>query len=265
MNIIVCVKQVPDTNEVRINQETGTLIRDGVPSIINPDDKNALEAALALKDAHGGHVTVLSMGPPQAKSALKEALAMGADEAILISDRAFGGSDTWATATILAGAIKKIGTYDVIICGRQAIDGDTAQVGPEIAEFLGIPQVTYVKSVALKGDALEVTRYTETVDYVIQVSMPVVLTAIKEWNVPRYPKVRNIFKYYDESEPVEIPVWGLEAFEVDTTQIGLKGSPTNVYRSFVPVKEKHNELIEGATVSEKAHRLMETLSTLKLV
>ena len=144
MKIAVCVKQVPDTNEVKINQETGTLIREGVPSIINPDDKNALEAALALKEEEEARVTVLSMGPRES-DALKEALAMGTDEAWLVSDRAFGGSDTWATATIMAAAIEKTGPYDAIFCGRQAIDGDTAQVGPEIAEFLGIPQITYVK------------------------------------------------------------------------------------------------------------------------
>lgn len=149
MNIIVCIKQVPNTNEVKINQETGTLIREGVESIINPDDKNAIEEALSLKAQTGGTVTIVSMGPPQAKGALKEALAMGADEAYLLSDRAFGGSDTWATATIIAAALEKIGNYDIVFCGRQAIDGDTAQVGPEIAEFLNIPQITYAKNVTV--------------------------------------------------------------------------------------------------------------------
>ena len=182
MKIIVCVKQVPDTNEVRINQETGTLIREGVPSIINPDDKNALEAALVLKDETGAEVSVVSMGPPQAADALKEAIAMGADHAYLVSDRAFGGSDTWATATILAAAIEKIGDYDLILCGRQAIDGDTAQVGPEIAEFLGIPQITYAKHIECDGESLNVTRFTETGDYKIRTKLPVLLTAIKELN-----------------------------------------------------------------------------------
>ena len=164
MNIIVCLKQVPDTNEVKINQETGTLIRDGVPSIINPDDKNGLEEALKLKDLHGGKVTVVSMGPPQAKEALREAVAMGADEVYLISDRAFGGSDTWATATIISAAIEKIGNYDLIICGRQAIDGDTAQVGPEIAEFLNLPQVTYAKNVRVEGNKLVVHVHKDESD-----------------------------------------------------------------------------------------------------
>ena len=152
MNIIVCIKQVPDTNEVRIDPVRGTLIRDGIPSIINPDDKNALEEAIRIKERYEDvHVMVLSMGPPQAENALREALAMGADEAILLSDRQFGGSDTWGTSIILAAAINKIGKYDIIFCGRQAIDGDTAQVGPEMAEHLGLPQITYVSKLEVKG------------------------------------------------------------------------------------------------------------------
>lgn len=262
MNIIVCIKQVPDTNEVRINQETGTLIRDGVPSIINPDDKNAIEGALSLKDQEGGHVTVLCMGPPQAKDALKEALAMGADEAILLSDRAFAGSDTWATSTILAAAIEAIGNYDIVFCGRQAIDGDTAQVGPETAEFLNLPQVTYAKDIKVSGDSLEVTRFTEYGDYVIQVKTPVMLTAVKELNTPRLPSVRGIFKSYSADD---VKVWTSEDIKVDLTQIGLKGSPTNVFRSFVPVKEKNSQLIEGLSGKEKAAVLVGKLSDLKLI
>ena len=242
MNIVVCLKQVPDTNEVKINKETGTLIRDGVPSIINPDDRNALEEALKMKDELGAVIKVISMGPHQAKSALKEALAMGADEAYLISDRAFGGSDTWATSTIIAAAIEKVGKYDVIFCGRQAIDGDTAQVGPEVAEFLGIPQVTYAKEVKVQDDKLLVTRYTETGDYLIEAKMPVLLTAIKELNNPRYPSVKGILEACNNGD-AKITVLTLADLDVDTTQIGLKGSPTNVYKSFVPVKDKHNEII----------------------
>ena len=262
MNIIVCIKQVPDTNEVRINQETGTLIRDGVPSIINPDDKNAIEGALELKDLHGGHVTVLCMGPPQAKDALKEALAMGADEAILLSDRAFAGSDTWATSTILAAAIDTIGNYDVVFCGRQAIDGDTAQVGPETAEFLNIPQVTYAKDIKVSGDQIRVTRFTEYGDYVIEAKMPLMLTAIKELNEPRLPSVRGIFKAYSADD---VKVWTIDDLKIDRTQIGLKGSPTNVFRSFVPVKEKNSLMIEGQNGKEKAAALISKLSDLKLI
>lgn len=264
MNIIVCIKQVPNTNEVKINQETGTLIREGVESIINPDDKNAIEAALTLREQAGGKVTLLSMGPDQAKAALKEGLAMGADEAYLLSDRAFGGSDTWATATIIAAAIEKIGNYDVIFCGRQAIDGDTAQVGPEIAEFLGLPQVTYAKDVKIDGDELIVTRYTEDADLVIRVKTPCLLTAIKELNDPRFPKVSRIFEVYDEQE-ANIQVLTFADLPVDPTQIGLKGSPTNVFRSFVPVKEKHSEILEGLNEKEKAETLIDKLSELKLL
>lgn len=263
MNIAVCVKQVPDTNEVKINQETGTLIREGVPSIMNPDDKNALEAALTLKDDNRASVTVLSMGPPQAKSALKEALAMGADEAFLISDRAFGGSDTWATATIMAAALEKTGPYDAIFCGRQAIDGDTAQVGPEIAEFLGIPQITYVKELKLSPDGFEAIRYTETGGYHMAVKGPVLFTAIKELNQPRYPKIGSIFRYYDQEDVIRTLT--LDDLDIDITQIGLKGSPTNVFRSFVPVKEKRTEMIEGLNGKEKAAVLVDKLSGLKLI
>lgn len=263
MNIIVCVKQVPNTNEVRINKETGTLIRDGVPSIINPDDRNAIEEALALKDEHGGKVSVISMGPPQAKEALKEALAMGADEAILVTDRAFGGSDTWATATILAAAVEKIGDYDLVFCGRQAIDGDTAQVGPEIAEFLDLPQITYCKDIKVDGENIVVNRFTETGDYVLEVKPPVLLTAIKELNKPRYPSARGIFEVYDG--PDQIKVYTLEDLDVDVTQIGLKGSPTNVYKSFVPVRSKNSEMIEGFNSKEKAGILVNKLCDLKLI
>ncbi len=263
MKIAVCVKQVPDTNEVKINQETGTLIREGVPSIINPDDKNALEAALALKEEEEARVTVLSMGPPQAKAALKEALAMGADEAWLVSDRAFGGSDTWATATIMAAAIEKTGPYDAIFCGRQAIDGDTAQVGPEIAEFLGIPQITYVKEIKMAPGGFEVIRHTETGSYRMAVKGPVLFTAIKELNQPRYPKISSIFKYYDGEDV--IGTLALDDLDIDHTQIGLKGSPTNVFRSFVPIKEKHTEMMEGLNGKEKAVMLVDKLSSLKLI
>ena len=263
MNSIVCIKQVPNTNEVKINKETGTLIREGVESIINPDDKNALEAALVLKEQTGGTVTILSMGPPQAKAALKEGLAMGADEAWLLSDRAFGGSDTWATATILAAAIEKIGNYDIVFCGRQAIDGDTAQVGPEIAEFLGIPQVTYAKEIKPEENALRVTRFTENADLVYHVQTPCLITAIKELNDPRFPTVADIFRAYDE-ETDNIHVLTFADLSIDPTQIGLKGSPTNVYRSFVPVKDKQSEIIEGMNEKEKAKALMDKLAAQKL-
>lgn len=263
MRIIVCLKQVPNTNEVRINQETGTLIRDGVPSIMNPDDKNALEEALKIKDEHGAEVIAISMGPQQAQDILKEALAMGADDAVLITDRAFGGSDTWATATVLAAAIEKIGDYDIVFCGRQAIDGDTAQVGPEIAEFLNLPQITYVNDVKVKDNRLEVSRFTEYGEYIFSVDTPVLLTAIKELNIPRYPTIKGILTAYDDEDNVK--TFTFNDLDVDPTQIGLKGSPTNVYKSFVPVKDKQSEIIEGTSSKEKAKTLVMKLSELHLV
>lgn len=226
MNIVVCLKQVPDTNEVKIDPVKGTLIREGVPSIINPDDKNALEEALVLKESKGGKVTVISMGPPQAKDALREALAMGADEAILITDRAFAGADTLATSHALAGALKKL-DYDIVFAGRQAIDGDTAQVGPEIAEHLGIPQITYVEKVNIDGDKIKVRKAWEDGYEDLTVKAPVLLTAIKELNVPRYMHMKNIFNVFKQ----EVKVWTANDIGVDKALLGLSGSPTKVKRS----------------------------------
>ena len=185
MNIIVCIKQVPDTNEVKLDPVTGTLIREGIPSIINPDDKAGLEAALRIKDENGAKVTVISMGPPQADLALREALAMGADEAILVTDRAFGGADTWATSSTLASAVKKL-PYDLIITGRQAIDGDTAQVGPQISEHLGLVNISYAEKITVKGEYVEVQRQYEDRYHVIKAKMPCLITALAELNDARY-------------------------------------------------------------------------------
>ena len=231
MKIVVCAKQVPDTTEVKLDPKTNTLIRDGVPSIINPDDKAGIEAALQLKEKVGGTVTVISMGPPQADAALREALAMGCDEAILVSDRAFGGADTWATSSTIAAALKKI-DYDIIITGRQAIDGDTAQVGPQIAEHLGIPQVSYAEEIvdAAEGKVV-VKRQFEDRYHVIEVKTPCLITALAELATPRYMTVHGIFDAYREKE---VKVWTLEELKdtVDMANIGLKGSPTNVKQSF---------------------------------
>lgn len=243
MKIIVCIKQVPDTTEVKLDPKTGRLIRDGVPSIINPDDKNALEQALAIKDEKPGTtVTVLSMGPMQADIAMREALAMGADEAILICGREFAGSDTWATSYIIASAIKKIGDYDLILCGRQAIDGDTAQVGPQIAEQLGIPQITYVSSMRIEGEEVIATRQLEDGYTVMSAKLPVLLTAIKELNEPRYMTPRGIFEAYEK----EVRIWGFNDVPVDEAKIGLAGSPTNVNKTFSPEPKGKGELLEGA-------------------
>ena len=231
MKIVVCAKQVPDTTEVKLDPKTNTLIRDGVPSIINPDDKAGIEAALQLKEIVGGTVTVISMGPPQADAALREALAMGCDEAILVTDRAFGGADTWATSSTIAAALKKI-DYDIIITGRQAIDGDTAQVGPQIAEHLGIPQVSYAEEIvdAAEGKVV-VKRQFEDRYHVIEVKTPCLITALAELATPRYMTVHGIFDAYREKE---VKVWTLEELKdtVDMANIGLKGSPTNVKQSF---------------------------------
>ena len=239
MNIVVCVKQVPDTTAVKIDPKTGTLIRDGVPSIINPEDKVALEAALRLKEANGAKVTVLSMGLPMAKAALREALCMGADEAILLTDRVLGGADTLATSKALAGVLAKL-DYDVIFAGRQAIDGDTAQVGPEIAEHLGIAQVTYVQGVTVEEDGLLVNRALEDGHELIKVQTPCLLTAIEELNEPRYMHVANIFATSDD----EIKVMTAADIDVDPSELGLKGSPTKVKKSMTKEVKGAGEVIK---------------------
>ena len=228
MNIVVCIKQVPDTTEVRLDPKTGTLIREGVPSIINPDDKAGLESALRLKDEMGAHVTVVSMGPPQADLALREALAMGADEAVLLTDRAFGGADTWATSTTIAAALKNL-KYDLIITGRQAIDGDTAQVGPQIAEHLNLPNISYAENIKIEGDYIVVKRQYEDRYHTIKAKLPVLITALAELNEPRYMTPGGIFDAFRVKKPA---VWNLKDITVDLENIGLKGSPTKVKKSF---------------------------------
>ena len=249
MKIVVCIKQVPDTTEVRLDPKTGTLIRDGVPSIINHDDKAGLEAALQLREQCGGTVTVVCMGPPQADVALREALAMGADEAYLVSAREFGGADTWATSNTLTAAIEKIGVDkgDIVMCGRQAIDGDTAQVGPQIAEKLGLPQVTYVTAIDYKDGELTVRRELEDGYMTIKVQTPCVLTCIKELNTPRYMSVSGIMECY--AKPYTM--WDFNAL-IDSKwigaveNVGLKGSPTQVYKSFSPPVKGAGTMLEGA-------------------
>lgn len=238
MKIVVCLKQVPDTNQVKIDPVTGTLIREGVPSIINPEDKHALEGALKMKDENGAHITVITMGPPQAEAALREAMAMGADEAILITDRAFAGADTLATSHALAGALRKL-EYDLVFAGRQAIDGDTAQVGPEIAEHLGIPQVTYVQNVEVNEGYLTVTKALEDGYEVLEVKMPCLLTAIKELNEPRYMNAKNIFEVFKK----EVKVWSADDIDVDKALLGLKGSPTKVKKSWPKENKGKGEIV----------------------
>ena len=248
MKAIVCVKQVPDTSGVVAVKEDGTMDRASMPTISNPDDMNALEAALRLKEQTGCEVTVVSMGPPPAEGMLREMLAMGADKAVLVSGREFGGSDTYATSQILAAAVKKIGVDDetIVFCGRQAIDGDTAQVGPQIAEKLGLPQVSYAADIKVEGKSLTVKRMLEDGYMMIKVQTPCLITCIKELNEPRYMNVPDIFTCYDK--PMEVFDYNTlkddPLIEVDT--IGLKGSPTNVYKSFSPPVKGAGMMLEGA-------------------
>lgn len=258
MRIVVCIKQVPDTNEVRIDPKTGTLMREGVPCIINPDDKAALEAALRLKDRlPGTYVTVLSMGPLQAKDALYEALAMGADEGVLVSDRDYAGSDTWATSNILAAAVQKIADYDVVICGRQAIDGDTAQVGPQLAERLNMPQITYVTDIVAVGEStLEAVRATQNGHQVVRAGLPCLLTVMKGADSPRYPNIRRIFMAYGGKVPLH--TWSQAELNLPADRIGLNSSPTNVKCTFAPDAARTGVKLCG-TDGEMVAQLMDAL------
>jgi len=266
LNIIVCIKQVPDTTEVKINPETGTLIREGVPSIVNPFDTYAIEEGLRLKEKFGGKVTVISMGPPQAVEALKEAVAMGADEAVLLSDRAFAGSDTWATAYTLSRAIRKLGAFDVILCGKQAIDGDTGQVGPGIARQLGVTQLTYVfkiQKLEPETRTIAVERLLEEGREVVETKLPVLLTVVKDINQPRYPTFLGIRR----ATKMQIPTWGAaDLGDVDPTKLGLKGSPTQVVKIFSPPKREGKvDLISADSFDQAAATLADKLLAEKVI
>ncbi|OGC11970.1 electron transfer flavoprotein subunit beta [candidate division WOR-1 bacterium RIFOXYA12_FULL_52_29] len=262
MDIVVCIKQVPDTTEVRINPETNTLVRDGVPSIINPMDENALEAALQLRDQHGGKVVVITMGPPQATEALRTAIAMGADEVYLISDRAFAGSDTWATSYTLAQAIKKIGHFDLILCGKQAVDGDTAQVGPGIAEWLNLPQVTFAVKIGAEAGTqeLKVERLLEEVNEIVSIPLPCLVTVVKQINEPRLPSLKGMMK----AKKAEIKTLSAQDISADPKNIGLNGSPTKVVKIFSPPPKGGGEMLAGEP-AEIAAALIGKLKERKLV
>ncbi|MDD5091576.1 MAG: electron transfer flavoprotein subunit beta/FixA family protein [Candidatus Wallbacteria bacterium] len=255
MRIIVPIKQVPGITDVKINKERGTLEREGVFSIINPDDKHALELALELKSKHSGEVIIVTMGPPQAKEALVEALAMGGDKAYLVSDRKFAGADTWATAYTLSKVVEKLGHFDLIICGSQAIDGDTAQVGPQLAGFLKIPQITYVRKLELKGKILTAERIIGNGHEIIEASMPVLLTAVGELNTPRFPRIDLIFEAFRENKVECLKAADLK---IDEALIGLEGSPTKVKKVFNPKKREKGLILEGspAEVAEKTVSLL---------
>ena len=248
MKIIVCVKQVPDTSgKVAVNPD-GTLDRASMQTITNPDDLNAVEAALKLKDETGCEVVVVTMGPPPAEGMLREILARGADKAVLVSGREFGGSDTYATSQILAAAINRIGVEkdDIVMCGRQAIDGDTAQVGPQIGEKLNLPQITYAADIAIEGKNVTVKRMLEDGYMTIKTQTPCLLTCIKELNEPRYMNIGGIYATYNK--PLE--VFDFEKLKdhplIDATTIGLKGSPTNIFKSFTPPQKGVGMMLQGA-------------------
>jgi electron transfer flavoprotein beta subunit len=267
MNLLVCVKQVPDTTEIKIDPETNTLIRAGVPSIVNPFDGYALEAAARIKDKDpGAKIVVVSMGPEQAKVALKECLAIAADKAYLVSSRKFGGSDTLATSYILSEAIKKLeeieGKFDAIFCGKQAIDGDTAQVGPEIAEHLGYPQVTYGLEAEADGDALKIKKEVEDGALIISVKTPCLVTFTKPSWDPRYPTIKRKMA----ANKAEIPTLSEEDLPgIDLSKAGLKGSPTKVKKTFVPQKKTGGVKVQEDTAEASAKKLYGLLSAAGII
>lgn len=259
LNIAVCIKQVPDTTDVRIDPKTNTLIREGVESIMNPFDKYALEEGVRLKEEYEGKVTVITMGPPQAESILREAISVGADEAVLLSDRAFAGSDTWATSYTLANGIKSLGNFDIIICGKQAADGDTAQVGPGIAVHLNIPQITYVRKVdKIEGKAIHLERLIEEGFEIIEANLPCLLTVVKEINEPRIPSLKGMMK----AKKAEIKTLTASDLDVKAEYLGLDGSPTQVVKIFSPSQREKGEMIEGE-MPQIVARLSEIIKDIK--
>lgn len=255
MHIIVCIKQVPETTDVKINPETNTLVREGVKSIINPFDMYAIEEGVRLKEKFGGKTTVLTMGPPQAEAALREAMSLGIDEAVLISDRAFAGSDTLATSYTLAKAIKKIGDFSIILCGKQASDGDTAQVGPGISTHLDIPQVTYVKKIEeIKENVARVERMTEEGYEILETPLPCLLTVVKEINEPRIASLKGLMR----SKSAKIHLFNGAQLDCEEDRLGLKGSPTQVIKIFSPERRKGGEIFQGSA-EESVEKLVEIL------
>ncbi|OGO21442.1 MAG: electron transfer flavoprotein subunit beta [Chloroflexi bacterium RBG_16_50_9] len=261
MNVVVCLKQVPGTTEVKIDPQTNTLIRQGIKAIINPFDTYALEAGVRLREKHGGKVTVITMGPPQAEEALREAISLGADEAVLLSDSAFAGADTWATAYTLSKAIARLGPYNIIICGRQTIDGDTGQVGPELAELMDLPFVAYVSEITwLESGHIQVRRMVEEGYEFIDAPLPAVITVVKEINVPRLPSLRGLAR----SKSASIPIWNAQELGIDKGRVGLNGSCTRVIKVFFPQRICKVEKLEGDLKSQAAN-LIEKLKDARLI
>jgi electron transfer flavoprotein beta subunit len=247
VNIVVCLKQVPGITDVKIDPETNTLIRQGIKNIINPLDTYALEEGVRIKERYGGKVTVISMGPPQAEEMLREAISQGADEAVLLSDRAFAGADTWATAYTLAVTINKLGKYDIIICGRQTLDGDTGQVGPELAEMLGIPFIAYVSQIEeIVEGQMRIQRMVEGGHEIIQSPLPALITVVKEINMSRLPSLRGIAR----SQSAVIPTWTIQELGVDPGRVGLSGSFTRVIKVFSPQRTCQAEIFQGELESQ---------------
>ncbi len=258
MNIIVCIKQVPDAKDVRLDPKTNTMAREGVESIMNPFDRHALEEAVRLKEQHGGTVTVISMGPPQAEAVLRDAVSCGADEGVLVSDRAFAGADTWATTYTLGKAIEKLGDFDLILCGKQAIDGDTAQVGPGLARRLDIPYVSYVKKVSgYDNGVMQVERLMDDGYDELAIPLPGLLTVVKEINVPRVPSLKGKMK----AKKLVIQALSAEDIGAEPQSIGLPGSTTQVVKVFAPQFKGERAMLEG-TVDEQVDQLVEKIKPL---
>jgi electron transfer flavoprotein beta subunit len=256
MHIVVCIKQVPDTTEVRIDPERGTLIREGVQSILNPLDAYALEGALQLRERCGGRVTAMTMGPPQAAAVLREALACGCDDAVMLSDRAFAGADTWATSYTLAAAVRKLGDVDLVLCGKQAVDGDTAQVGPGMAVHLDWPQATYVRKLQeATEDHLVAERLTDHGNETLRLPLPAVVTVLKDLGIPRLPTLAGVMR----ARRAELTAWGADDLQVEQDQLGLDGSPTRVVRVFTPPPRGECLMLEG----EPARAARELVGALK--
>jgi electron transfer flavoprotein beta subunit len=261
MNVIVCLKQVPGTTQVKIDPQTNTLVRQGVEAILNPFDAYAMEEGVKLKERFGGKVTVVSMGPPQADKMLREAISVGVDEAYLLSDREFAGSDTLATSYTLCQAIKKIKDYDVVICGRQTLDGDTGQVGPELAQKLGLPFVAYVSKIEeVASGAMKVQRLVDEGHEIIEIALPCVITVTKEINVPRLPSIRGVFK----AKSAKIPVWTAADIQADKESTGRAGSATVVVKTFIPERVRTGQVLPG-TVEEQVDALIAKLKDTKVV
>ena len=242
MNVVVCLKQVPGTTQVKIDPQTNTLIRQGIENIINPFDTYAIEEGVRLRERTGGKVTAISMGPPQAETALREAISLGADEGILLSDPAFAGADTWATSYTISAALRKLGQYDLVICGRQTLDGDTGHVGPQLAEMLALPFIAYVSQIEEIADgSLRVQRMVEDGYEVVESPLPAVITVVKEINMPRLPSLRGIAR----SKSATIPVWGAKELNTDPGRVGLAGSFTQVIRIFSPQRVCQGEIFQG--------------------